>query len=112
MKTLILLLLISLQVTAEEISRSSIMTCSYAGGIARETQNIRQVENDNWAIFEYKVRLIYKEGDGLNNLLVIAKTVYDYAPVETTSSDVFNSVFDTCMGKHVTHTVSIPEFEL
>ena len=112
MKTLILLLLISFQVSAEEIDRSAMNTCSYAGGIARETQNIRQVEDDNWIVFEYKVSLMYKEGDGLNNLLVIAKTVYDYAPINSSSTDVFNNVFDACMGKHITHTVSMPEFEL
>ncbi|MBL4638331.1 MAG: hypothetical protein JKY76_03115 [Proteobacteria bacterium] len=112
MKTLILLLLISFQVSAEEIDRSAMNTCSYAGGIARETQNIRQVEDDNWIVFEYKVSLMYKEGDGLSNLLVIAKTVYDYALINSSSTDVFNNVFDTCMGKHITQTVSLPEFEL
>jgi len=112
MKTLILLLLISFQVSAEEIDITAMNTCSYAGGIARETQNIRQIEQDSWVIFEYKVSLMYEEGEGLDSLLVIAKTVFDYASINESSTDVFNNVFDTCMGKHITHTVSLPEFEL
>jgi len=112
MKILMLLLLISFQVNAAELSKEVTNTCTYAGGIARETQNIRQQELDNWVIFEYKVRLIYKEDEGLNNLLVIAKSVYDYASINATATDVFNSVFDRCIGEQVTYDVNIPEFLL
>lgn len=96
----------------EEISKVMTHTCTYAGGIARETQNIRQVENDTWIAFEYKTRLIYKDDEGLTNLLVIAKTVYDFAPIEADSRDVFISVFDSCMGRNSTQTVNLPEFSL
>jgi hypothetical protein len=112
MKTLIFLLLISTQLSAQEISKQSTLTCSYAGGIARETQNIRQVEHDDWATFEQKTRAMFKNDQGLSNLLTIAKTVYDFAHLDADVSDVFNAVFDSCMGKHITQTVSAPEFAL
>jgi hypothetical protein len=112
MKTLIFLLLISTQLSAQEISKHSMLTCAYAGGIARETQNIRQIEHDNWSTFEQKTRAIFKNDQGLTNLLTIAKTVYDFASINTDVTDVFNVVFDSCMGRHVTQTVSAPEFAL
>jgi hypothetical protein len=112
MKTLIFLLLISTQLSAQEISKQSTLTCSYAGGIARETQNIRQIEHDDWATFEQKTRAMFKNDQGLSNLLTIAKTVYDFAHLDADVSDVFNAVFDSCMGRHITQTVSAPEFAL
>ena len=112
MKTLIFLLLISTQLSAQDITKHSTLTCNYAGGIARETQNIRQIEHDDWATFEQKTRSIFKNDQGLTNLLTIAKTVYDFASIHTDVTDVFNTVFDSCMGKHITQTVSAPEFTL
>ncbi len=112
MKTLIFLLLISTQLSAQEVTKQSTFTCAYAGGIARETQNIRQIEHDDWSTFEQKTRSIFKDDQGLVNLLTIAKTVYDFAAVDLDDSVVFNAVFDSCMGKHITQTVSAPEFAL
>ena len=112
MKTLIFLLLISTQLSAQEITRQSTLTCAYAGGIARATQNIRQIEQDDWATFEQKTRAMFKNDEGLTNLLTIAKTVYDFAHINTDIADVFGVVFDSCMGQHTTQTVSVPEFAL
>jgi hypothetical protein len=107
MKTLILsaTLLTSLHLSANEVDRSTVLTCSYAGGVARETQNIRQSEHDDWATFESKVRKIYKDDEGLHNLLVIARTVYDFAPKDADSDDIFDSVFDRCLDNTVTQQV-------
>lgn len=112
MKTLIFLLLISTQLGAQEVTKQSTITCTYASGIARETQNIRQMEHDDWATFEQKTRAMFKNDQGLINLLTIAKTVYDYAPIATDVTDVFNAVFDSCIGRHITQTVNAPEFAL
>jgi len=99
MKKHILLALVLLSMPAKGVEKDTILKCNYVAGIARETQNIRQTENDNWVAFEYKIRLIYKADQGVENLLTIAKLVYDYAPIETPLSDVFYTVFDQCRRK-------------
>lgn len=81
---------------AEEMERSTITSCAYQAGTAREIQIIRQSEGDNWSKFEQKVKKIYKEGQGRTDLLAIAKSVYRQ-PVKATESDVYDKVFKACV---------------
>ena len=88
-------LLLSLPVLAEEIERSTITSCAYQAGTAREIQTIRQTEGDDWAQFEQKVMKIYGDSQGRSDLLVIGKRVYFHPP--TTPVDVvYGDIFKAC----------------
>ena len=88
-------LLLSLPVLAEEIERSTITSCAYQAGTAREIQTIRQTEGDDWAQFEQKVMNIYGDSQGRNDLLVIGKRVY-FHPTTTSTDEVYEDIFGAC----------------
>ena len=92
----ILALLLSYSIHAEEIKRSTMTSCAYQAGTAREIQTIRQAEGDDWTRFEEKVKKIYKDGQGRTDLLAIGKMVY-LQPTETTISDVYEKTFSACV---------------
>jgi len=89
-------LLLSYPIHAEEIKRSTMTSCAYQAGTAREIQTIRQAEGDDWTKFEKKVKKIYKDGQGRTDLLAIAKMVY-LQPTETSTSDVYEKTFSACV---------------
>lgn len=92
----ILALFIALSSNAENLERSTITSCTYQAGTAREIQTIRQTEGDNWSIFEKKIKKIYKEGQGRTDLLAIAKSVYRQ-PIKKPISEVYAITFDACV---------------
>jgi len=92
----ILVLVFAYPSYAEEMDRSTITSCTYQAGTAREIQIIRQSEGDDWLQFEQKVKKIYKDGQGRTDLLAIAKSVYRQ-PVKATEGDVYDKVFKACV---------------
>ena len=92
----ILALLLSSPIYAEEMERGTMTTCAYQAGTAREIQTIRQKEGDEWPQFEHKIKKIYKDGQGRQDLLVIAKTVYLH-PTKTLPTEVYDDAFTACV---------------
>jgi len=92
----ILALFVTLTINAGEMERSTMTSCAYQAGTAREIQTIRQTEGDDWSQFEQKVKEIYADGQGRTDLLAIAKSVYRQ-PVKTNISDVYDMVFKACV---------------
>ena len=92
----ILILAFALPIHAEEMERSTITSCAYQAGTAREIQTLRQTEGDDWSQFEQKIMKIYKDGQGRNDLLVIAKRVY-LQPSKMLPTDVYSDIFDACV---------------
>ena len=91
----ILALAISPFVFAEEMERHTITSCAYQAGTAREIQTIRQTEGDEWPQFEAKIKTIYKQGQGRQDLLIIAKSVYEQAK-NTSTEAVYSTMFNSC----------------
>jgi len=81
---------------AAELDRSTMTSCAYQAGTAREIQTIRQSEGDGWVEFEQKVNKIYQDGQGRTDLLAIAKSVYRQ-PIKTPLSDVYDMTFNACV---------------
>lgn len=92
----ILVLLLSSSIHAEEMERGTITTCAYQAGTAREIQTIRQREGDDWPQFEQKIKKIYKDGQGRQDLLIIAKTVYLH-PTKILPTKVYDDAFTACI---------------
>lgn len=102
MKYISLLLLALVSSTAngdEELERSAITSCAYQAGTAREIQNIRQVEGDDWPQFEQKIKKIYKDTQGRYDLLAIGKIVY-LEPLKRLPDAVYENTFNSCV-KHI-----------
>jgi len=91
----ILALAISPLVFSEEMERHTITSCAYQAGTAREIQTVRQTENDEWSQFEAKIKTIYKQGQGRQDLLIIAKSVYEQ-PKATSTEAVYSTMFNGC----------------
>jgi len=96
MNLIVALLISSIPLHADEIQRSTMTSCAYQAGTAREIQTIRQSEGDNWAQFEKKVKKLYKDGQGRTDLLAIGKMVY-LRPTETTISEIYDMTFSACV---------------
>jgi len=90
------LLFFTSTLNAAEMERSTMTSCAYQAGTAREIQTIRQTEGDDWGQFEQKVKEIYKDGQGRTDLLAIAKNVYRQS-VKTNISKVYDIVFKECV---------------
>ncbi|MDH5357329.1 MAG: hypothetical protein OEY48_04870 [Gammaproteobacteria bacterium] len=95
---LIIALLYVFPVQAEEMERSTITTCAYQAGTAREIQLIRQSEGDDWSQFEQKIKQIYKDTPGRSDLLVIAKNVY-LQPITTLPTEAYEKAFTACVSR-------------
>ena len=93
--SLILAVVISQPIYAEEVERHTMTSCAYQAGTAREIQTIRQEEGDDWSQFEAKIKTIYKEGQGRHDLLIIAKSVYEQ-PRYTSTDVVYSTMFEHC----------------
>ena len=89
-------LLFTSTIQAEEMERSTITSCAYQAGTAREIQSIRQSEGDDWTHFEQKIKKIYKDGQGRSDLLAIAKNVY-LQPIKTLPTEAYEKAFTTCV---------------
>jgi len=97
--TLLLLVLMSSPASSEEdLEHSAITSCAYQAGTAREIQNIRQVEGDDWSQFEQKIKKIYKDTQGRYDLLAIGKIVY-LEPLKSLPDAVYEQTFSSCV-KH------------
>lgn len=99
MKHMILFLLVSVSSSAsadEELERAAITSCAYQAGTAREIQNIRQVEGDDWSQFVQKINKIYKDTQGRNDLLAIGKIVY-LEPLKRLPDAVYEQTFNNCV---------------
>lgn len=83
-------------VYAEEIERSTMTSCAYQAGTAREIQIIRQKEGEDWQSFERNVKKIYQDGQGRTDLLAIAKNVY-LNPISTSTQEIYKRTFDACV---------------
>jgi len=92
----ILALILTSPIYAAEMDRSTMTSCAYQAGTAREIQLIRQTEGDDWIKFEQKVNKIYKDGQGRTDLLAIAKMVY-LQPTATSTADVYDKAFSACV---------------
>jgi hypothetical protein len=102
MKYISLLLLAIVSSTAsgdEELEHSTITSCAYQAGTAREIQNIRQVEGDDWLQFEQKIKKIYKDTQGRIDLLAIGKIVY-LEPLKSLPDAMYDHTFNRCV-KHI-----------
>lgn len=91
----ILVLAFALPINAEEIERSTITSCAYQAGTAREIQTIRQTEGDDWQQFEQKIMKIYGDSQGRSDLLAIGKRVY-FQPTTTPPDEVYGDIFKAC----------------
>ena len=89
--------LIFLFLTISTVKADPVQTCNYVAGVAERVQEIRHVEQDSWPIFKDKVSKIYKNDEGLEQLLVIAATVYTQTPEATPANKVFDSVYKGCI---------------
>tara|TARA_R110001606_G_scaffold395664_1_gene568364 strand:- start:48211 stop:48543 length:333 start_codon:yes stop_codon:yes gene_type:complete len=97
---LFLLVLVSSAASSdEELEHSAITSCAYQAGTAREIQNIRQVEGDEWPQFEQKIKKIYKDTQGRYDLLAIGKIVY-LEPLKQLPDAVYEHTFSSCI-KHI-----------
>jgi len=94
--SLSVVLIITLPSHAADMERSTMTSCAYQAGTAREIQTIRQTEGDDWSAFEREVNKIYKDGQGRSDLLAIAKSVYRQ-PIKTPLSDVYDMTFNACV---------------
>ncbi|NQZ54759.1 MAG: hypothetical protein HRT93_10985 [Piscirickettsiaceae bacterium] len=94
--SLIVALLVTSPIHAVEMERSTITSCAYQGGTAREIQTIRQSEGDDWSEFEQNIKKIYKEGQGRSDLLAIAKNVY-LQPINTSPEEAYDVIFASCV---------------
>ncbi|MFT7414828.1 MAG: hypothetical protein ACI9FO_001489 [Methylophagaceae bacterium] len=99
---LLLVLVFSSASSGEELERSAITTCAYQAGTAREIQNIRQIEGDDWPQFEQKIKKIYKDTQGRYDLLAIGKIVY-LEPLNSLPETVHEHTFSSCV-KHIQGT--------
>lgn len=96
-KILIILALNSFfPIQAEELERSTITSCAYQAGTAREIQTIRQTEGDDLTVFEQKVMEIYGDSQGRNDLIAIAKRVY-LQPSKLSVDAVYSEIFNACV---------------
>jgi len=71
-------------------------SCEYQAGTASEIQTIRQTEGDDWSEFEQNIKKIYKDGQGRDDLLVIAQSVYQQ-PIDTLPIEVHDNAFIACV---------------
>tara|TARA_R110002049_G_scaffold276106_4_gene454244 strand:+ start:2682 stop:3032 length:351 start_codon:yes stop_codon:yes gene_type:complete len=95
--SLLLLALISSSASSdEELEHSAITSCAYQAGTAREIQSIRQIEGDDWSQFEEKIKHIYKDTQGRNDLLAIGKIVY-LEPLKRLPDAVYEQTFHSCV---------------
>lgn len=85
--------------------------CIYQAGVASRVQEARH-EGDNWEAFQAKTQKIYKDDEGYHNLLGIAYLVYHQAPIELSSEQVFDLMFDICDAGHKKAPVAKQEFNL
>ncbi|MFW5450978.1 MAG: hypothetical protein ACKE9I_05210 [Methylophagaceae bacterium] len=88
-------LIVTLLFTSPIQAEATVTTCAYKGGMARQIQELRQVEADDWAQFEQRINEIYKEGEGRDNLLEVAKNVYTH-PVDISPDEVYENIFAVC----------------
>lgn len=99
MTLLVLALISSIASSDEQLEHSAITSCAYQAGTAREIQNIRQVEGDEWSQFEQKIKQIYKDTQGRIDLLAIGKIVY-LEPLKRLPDAIYEQTFNTCV-KHL-----------
>lgn len=83
---------------AEEIQRSTITSCAYQAGTAREIQELRQAEQPDWQTFESNILKIYKDTQGREDLLNIARRVF-IRSLETTPFEVHDEIFQACVNR-------------
>ena len=81
---------------AAGMKRSTMTSCEYQAGTASEIQTIRQNEGDDWSEFEQNIKKIYKDGQGRDDLLVIAQSVYQQ-PINTLPITVHDQTFSACV---------------
>ena len=100
LKTIALVLLthFSAPLMAETLNRSNITSCAYQAGTAYEIQIIRQTEGHQWDQFEANIKDIYKDTQGRQDLLTIARQVY-IQPKETSADAIHDQLFKTCVDR-------------
>jgi hypothetical protein len=81
---------------AAELERHNITSCAYQAGTAYEIQKIRQTEGDDWQEFEQNVKQIYKDTQGRQDLLDIAKRVY-IQPTTKSVDEIHDQIFNACV---------------
>jgi len=84
---------------ADDIKRDTITSCAYQAGTAYEIQSIRQTEGDDWDTFEAKVKEIYAESQGREDLLDIAKRVFIY-PADKSLDFIHDDIMNACIERH------------
>ncbi len=95
--TLIMFLMVC-NAMAEDLERNTITSCAYQAGTAYEIQNIRQTEGDDWETFEKKIKSLYKDTQGRDDLLAIGKRVYIY-PADTPTDEIHDAIFQACVSR-------------
>jgi len=83
-------------VHAENLEHGTITSCAYQAGTAYEIQKIRQTEGDDWETFETKIKSIYKDSQGRDDLLKIAKQVF-IQPTSKSADFIHDQIFDSCV---------------
>jgi len=81
---------------AENLEHGTITSCVYQAGTAYEIQKIRQTEGDDWETFETKIKSIYKDSQGRDDLLQIAKQVFIH-PNSKSADFIHDQIFDACV---------------
>lgn len=92
----LVMILLSANLSAQDLQRGTITSCAYQAGTALEIQKIRQAEGDNWQAFEAKINKIYKDSQGRTDLLIIAERVF-VEPVEKAADEVHDQIFNACV---------------
>lgn len=102
MKTTLIVLLstILMQIHSAyaEMQRGTITSCAYQAGTAYQIQNIRQVERDDWDSFEAKIKKIYADSQGRDDMLAIAKRVFIY-PADKSLDFIHNEILNACIAR-------------
>ncbi len=97
MKPLLIFLLLSTQVYADEKTKQ--LECAYRGNIASTTQFVRLVTGDNWEQFKSKASKMFKDDDGLMEALGFAHMTYLMCPSKFTPSQAFALEFERCLNE-------------
>ncbi|WP_151903914.1 hypothetical protein [Methylophaga nitratireducenticrescens] len=83
-------------VQAENLEHGTITSCAYQAGTVNKSQKIRQTEGDDWETFETKIKSIYKDSQGRDDLLQIAKQVF-IQPSSKSADFIHDQIFDACV---------------
>ncbi len=98
MKKILILLIFSLPVYAQQDLTPEQSLCLFKADIARSTQLIRQqVPNDGYVEFEHNAKLVLGESRGRTTALSVAKQVFQISTPEVPADYIFEVFLEVCL---------------